>query len=1106
MRTKFIILFLLFVLSSNTLFAQNVLQVKPPSAEVASLGKYIDQPVSLNSGLADISIPIYNFKEGQLEIPISLSYYSGGIKVEETASKVGLGWNLNAGGVVSRTIKQLPDDSPTGYMYTNQTVTEFRAKINDPLFTNEYTNSLDSRDYEPDSFMFSFLNYSGRFHYNKTTQSFIQLPFSNIKITPVFNANNTISSWIFTDEKGIKYYFGNTNDTANRTQIERQFAVTSYNYNSEVGTTGQTSNTDYISSWFLVKIESPKKDLINLFYQESDFYDEIIKTESSIYKCYDSNSIDLNHKDENYIKKTIKETYINKITSKSQEVIFENKIEERLDVPKTKALGSISIKTGTTLLKKYSFNYDYFISPDTKFNWVIGDRSSSSYRLKLNSVQEENALGQKLPPFKFSYDPMDLPNKTSYAQDAWGYYNGQESNNSLIPQILYYGLGIEVVIGSADRTLNERYSKAGILTKIEYPTGGSREFFYESNQVGLILNKQDNSSFTPIQPRNEGLWPDYEDLIDPENPGSHLEENPTAQLKESYSKPFTIKDRVSDFIVFVDVEGVTGENLYTTDAHFTFSIRGVTNPNFYMGLGSKKSNFELPDGDYIIEARKQSYPRSRYGFMVTMAWNERKPKTENEDEGEKVGGLRIKKITTSDANGNTLIKEFDYNKFSTKKSSGYCINYPFFLEGNYFMDFPNSYKISSQSQLPSVNLSKSTVAYENVTEFDINATDQTNNGKTEYTYLANFMHDDLGHYLTTNYPILDKTDKYLGWKIGNLLQADTYAKTNTGYKIIERKINEYESFGTSVIPDFGVMLEPRGYGRFSPPRLGVAYIIYPISSQWHRPTFSKSINYLNEIAPLETAESYTYNNNPLLPSQVNKTNSKGEEIISKTFYPDDIISSNSLTPPLTSGEMQVINKLKSNNQHQLTQPIQEELAIKKNGVTSKITTSRTVFEDWGDDLIGPKMTMSAKGDGTLENKIKYDLIDKTNGNLQQYTPEGGTSVCYIWGYNKTQPIAKIENSTYGSIPAGLITAAQTASNEGNEASLLSALNSIRNTPELAHAMVTTYTYIPLVGVSTITDPKGDTTTYTYDSFNRLQFVKDKQGNILTQNTYHYKNQ
>ena len=54
-------------------------------------------------------------------------------------------------------------------------------------------------------------------------------------------------------------------------------------------------------------------------------------------------------------------------------------------------------------------------------------------------------------------------------------------------------------------------------------------------------------------------------------------------------------------------------------------------------------------------------------------------------------------------------------------------------------------------------------------------------------------------------------------------------------------------------------------------------------------------------------------------------------------------------------------------------------------------------------------------------------------------------------------------------------------------------------------MITTYTYIPLVGVSTITDPKGNKTTYKYDALGRLVQVKDRDNNILTENEYHYKN-
>ncbi|MNQ98996.1 hypothetical protein D3C85_1147160 [compost metagenome] len=93
---------------------------------------------------------------------------------------------------------------------------------------------------------------------------------------------------------------------------------------------------------------------------------------------------------------------------------------------------------------------------------------------------------------------------------------------------------------------------------------------------------------------------------------------------------------------------------------------------------------------------------------------------------------------------------------------------------------------------------------------------------------------------------------------------------------------------------------------------------------------------------------------------------------------------------------------------------------------------------------------------------------------------------------------------YANIPASLISAAQTASDSGNENNLLSALATLRNDPALVNATISTYTYKPLIGISTITDAKGDKTTYTYDTAGRLEFVKDKNGNILTENQYKYK--
>src|SRR5688572_18477989 len=106
-------LILVALLSLKAGFSQNPLaerKIIPPSPDAAALGKYGEWPVDLCNGLVKIEIPLYTIKSRILQLPVSLSYHPSGIRVNDISSWVGLGWVLNAGGVVSRSVRGKMDE------------------------------------------------------------------------------------------------------------------------------------------------------------------------------------------------------------------------------------------------------------------------------------------------------------------------------------------------------------------------------------------------------------------------------------------------------------------------------------------------------------------------------------------------------------------------------------------------------------------------------------------------------------------------------------------------------------------------------------------------------------------------------------------------------------------------------------------------------------------------------------------------------------------------------------------------------------------------------------------------------------------------------------
>jgi hypothetical protein len=101
--TLAVILFLPFIILGQSI-SPDVPNILPPSPTASDLGKYTLLGSGLNTGGASVNLPVYDYATPNLSLPVSLMYSSDGIKVDQTASRVGLGWTLNAGGAVSRTV------------------------------------------------------------------------------------------------------------------------------------------------------------------------------------------------------------------------------------------------------------------------------------------------------------------------------------------------------------------------------------------------------------------------------------------------------------------------------------------------------------------------------------------------------------------------------------------------------------------------------------------------------------------------------------------------------------------------------------------------------------------------------------------------------------------------------------------------------------------------------------------------------------------------------------------------------------------------------------------------------------------------------------------
>ncbi len=192
---------------STLMSAENNPYLVPPTPEAAAFLNYGQYSVSQASGQVDVSIPIYEIRTRELTFPVSLSYIGGGVRVTDKASWAGLGWVLNAGGVVNLTVNGLPDKSMNPELPTATKIRADKDAASLNLTIAEKSNGLNGTDKMRDRYDYTMGKTGGSF-YITGYNNYLQVPYTENRIRRLVNSTGKLTAgFVITDDSGTSYYY-----------------------------------------------------------------------------------------------------------------------------------------------------------------------------------------------------------------------------------------------------------------------------------------------------------------------------------------------------------------------------------------------------------------------------------------------------------------------------------------------------------------------------------------------------------------------------------------------------------------------------------------------------------------------------------------------------------------------------------------------------------------------------------------------------------------------------------------------------------------------------------------------------------------------------------
>lgn len=1005
-------------------------KIVPPLPEAASLGKFGDVPVSLYTGIPNITVPLFQLEGKSLSVPLSLQYHGSGIKVNEISSRVGLGWALNAGGVISRTVKGAPDESTSGNQ-TGYLALSNPPDCNDATLKEQVARGF--KDGEPDMFTYNFMGHSGKFVFDQDGNIFTIPQNKLLEFTTTIDQGDIVS-WTVRDENGISYSF----DAVERRRVRTKNTFT----NSGQGPSDNLGfPVEMNTSWFLTKVSAPfDQDEITFEYSQYTLaVDPAMEVSVSQFdhRAIGNNSVDCIDapnggtptvntyicQDYTTSAKTNSEVLQGQTLTSIRSDLFKVEFIEginRLDLSSAKSLGLIRLTELASNLRVKEFELGH-----SHFSVLNQDPSNPNFnhRLRLDQVKEvgyelasQNAIHN--PPYEFTYNQTKLPPRNSYAQDHWGYYNGKITNNSLIPAM--YNHAMVTYFPGADREPNFSYMAAQSLEEIKYPTGGISKFVFEPHDYAWI---------------GDDLQLEKAAVID-----APILQTNTTIASQTCSGFLTPSDYHTNSLNIDHGQAVKIISLVKTGCVPSVSGKAPkvwitynnSNSQVYDFSGSTSNNpitenheatIWLTPGNYTVHAEKFG-DADEANISVLYKEKELLNGAPILSRTTSAGGLRIKQIMDDDVLGNTKSTAYSYesSEYPGESSGALTVPVKYDYDQNTFFFFTCTsgevelnciyYTRASQSNYPLSTTGGSHIGYNEVSQERTGSVDV---GKTVYEFSSPSDYPD---QLYSYYPV-GNIGNY-DWARGNLTRQ---TDLNGQGEIVRRIENTYLVNTAHTLNGMTgrVVRDPTFQHASFPPIFSCHPYEVIIGNTLLKSTKETQFDSESGMA-ISTINNLNYNSyDQLFKTEV--IDNAGQSHLSETFYPLDYLSSNApafiqemQSAHILSDPIEILSKITQGNTEFVSSGTYTEfsLASDPNNLSGAINPIKIYVLENDQILDNSTFTSSIQHpsgskDPLYKPRLNFDTYSEENYLLSQKL-ERGTPISYIWDKTQHRVLAKIINS------------------------------------------------------------------------------------------------